>query len=294
MKLNRFHKIVLAALIAAQNFLAVAQTTNTLAPSGYAKFIADRNIFDPTRVPNVPSHRPPPRPVPTEPRQPDSFSLVGIIGYGEGRLAGVHVFFDGSSSQYQKEAQLNGTIANFKVAGISADSVTLVSGTNTMVLEIGEQLHDDTNGDWFLANGTTVRYNANGGNRYGNNGYGYGRNSNGGGFAAAAAITTAAMAVTITATTDTAIITMAMAAISTGAETTIIITMILLRRHQTIPRPKTRMHRLPTARSFPFKITRWLPTIRTTRMTRHPKTTINDHENNHQTHFGGGPGRRNP
>ena len=49
-------------------------------------------------------------------RQADSFSLVGIIGYGEGRLAGVYAFFDGSSSQYQKTAQLNDSIATFKVA----------------------------------------------------------------------------------------------------------------------------------------------------------------------------------
>jgi hypothetical protein len=187
MKLNRFHKIVLAALIAVQNFLAVAQTTNVLAPSGYAKFIADRNIFNPNREPGriwVPT--PPRPPAPPAPRQPNSFSLVGIIGYGEGRLAGVHVFFDGSSLQYQKEAQLNDTIATFKVAGISADSVTLVSGTNTMVLEIGEQLHDDENGHWFFADGATVRYNDTGGSRYGNDrnsvrsGFGGRRNNNGG------------------------------------------------------------------------------------------------------------------
>jgi len=178
MKLDQSHKIVLVALLALQNFLVAAQTTNTLAPADYPKFITDRNIFDPNRVPNRPWTSLPPRPPsPPAPRQPNSFSLVGVIGYGEGRLAGVHVFFDGSSLQYQKEAQLNDSIANFKVSGISADFVTLVSGTNTMVLQIGEQLHDDTNGNWFFLNGTTVRYNDTGVSRFGN-----GRNSGRGGF----------------------------------------------------------------------------------------------------------------
>ena len=35
--------------------------------------------------------------------------------------------------------------------------MTLVSGTNTMVLGIGEQLHDGGGGQWVFANGTTVQ-----------------------------------------------------------------------------------------------------------------------------------------
>jgi hypothetical protein len=177
MNLNQSCKLFFAALFAAQHFLAVAQTTNALAPADYPKFIADRNIFDPDREPNVP-YVPRPRQVYNTPpivRQPDSFSLVGIIGYGEGQMPGVHAFFNGTSLEYQKAAQLGDSIATFKVAGIAADSVTLVSGTNTMVLEIGEQLHDDGNGHWVFANGTTVRYNNAGG-------YGYRRNSGRGGF----------------------------------------------------------------------------------------------------------------
>jgi hypothetical protein len=174
MNLNRSYKIVLAALLAAQNFVAVGQNTNALGTADFPKFIAARNIFDPDREPNVP-YAPRPRTTYTAPvvRQVDSFSLVGIIGYGEGRLAGVHAFFNGSSLQYQKAAQLNDSIAGFKVAGIAADSVTLVSGTNRMVLEIGEQLHNDGIGHWLFANGTTVRYNS---------ASGYGRNSGRGGF----------------------------------------------------------------------------------------------------------------
>ena len=146
MNLNRSHKIILVALLVARSFLAVAQTTNVVPPADYPKFIAQRNIFDPTRVPNVPwSPRPrqvyTPQPVVN---QVDSFSLVGIIGYDEGRMAGVYVFFDGTSPDYHKTVQLNDNIANFKIVDISADSVTLMSDTNnTTVLRIGEQLHND-------------------------------------------------------------------------------------------------------------------------------------------------------
>ena len=169
MNLNRY-KIILAVLLAAQNFLAVAQTTNVVAPSDYAKFIAERNIFDPDREPNVPYvSRPRTTHIVPVVRQVDAFSLVGVIGYGEGRLAGVYALFNGSSLEYQKAAQLNDSIAGFKVVGIAADSVTLVSGTNKMVLAIGEQLHNDGIGHWLYANGMATRYS--------NASYGSGRNS---------------------------------------------------------------------------------------------------------------------
>jgi hypothetical protein len=196
MKLNPSYKFALVALLAAQNFLADAQTNNaatqtnsaTAVPldySAFAKFVADRNIFDPNRVQNVPWRKLPPRPptppTPPPPRAPDSFSLVGIIGYGEGKLAGAYAFFDGTSQQYRKTVQLNGGIATFKVADIAADSVTLTTGTNSQtVLKIGDQLHDDGSGHWLTANGNDVRYNTGANGRFGNrNGFGNG-NGNGG------------------------------------------------------------------------------------------------------------------
>jgi hypothetical protein len=195
MNLNRSYQIILAALFAAQSFLAGAQTNDAAAPvdySTFSKFIAQRNIFDPNRLPNVPYT---PRRTIITPRvlnQADSFSLVGVIGYGEGKLAGIYAFFDGTSLQYQKSAQLNDTIATFKISAITADSVTLVSGTNTLVLGIGEQLHDAGGGHWVFANGTTVGYNTlssysnlrNGRNGFGNGGRrrnnnsGFGNNGN--------------------------------------------------------------------------------------------------------------------
>jgi hypothetical protein len=196
MNLNRSYKIVLAALFAAQSFLAVAQTNDASAPvdySTFSKFIAQRNIFDPNRLPHIGSL--PPRPITRFTQAPitDSFSLVGVIGYNEGKLAGVYAFFDGTSLQYQRSAQLNDTIAIFKISAITADSVTLMSGTNTLVLGIGEQLHDAGGGHWVFANGTLVGYNTlggysnlrngrngpgNGGRRRNNNNFGVGNNGN--------------------------------------------------------------------------------------------------------------------
>jgi hypothetical protein len=196
MNLNRSYKIVLAALFAAQSFLAVAQTNDASAPvdySTFSKFIAQRNIFDPNRLPSIGSVKLPP--ITHIPRTPitDSFSLVGVIGYSEGKLAGVYAFFDGTSLQYQRSAQLNDSIAIFKISAITADSVTLVSGTNTLTLGIGEQLHDAGGGHWVFANGTLVGYNTlgsysnlrngrngpgNGGRRRNNNTFGIGNNGN--------------------------------------------------------------------------------------------------------------------
>jgi hypothetical protein len=196
MNLNRSYKIVLAALFAAQSFLSVAQTNDASAPvdySTFSKFIAQRNIFDPNRLPSIGSIKLPP--IIRIPRTPitDSFSLVGVIGYSEGKLAGVYAFFDGTSLQYQRSAQLNDSIAIFKISAITADSVTLVSGTNTLTLGIGEQLHDAGGGHWVFANGTLVGYNTlgsysnlrngrngpgNGGRRRNNNTFGVGNNGN--------------------------------------------------------------------------------------------------------------------
>jgi hypothetical protein len=174
---NRSYKIILAVLFVVRNFAAVAQTNNVVAPSDYPKFIAERNIFDPNRMPDVPfTVRP--RTVYTPPvvRQADAFSLVGIIGYGEGRLAGVYAFFDGSSPDYRKTAQLNDSIANFKITGIAADSVTLMSDTNSKtVLRIGGQLHNDGVGHWLSDDGIAARYSNTGG-------YGNGRNGGRNGF----------------------------------------------------------------------------------------------------------------
>jgi len=106
--------------------------------------IADRNIFDPNRIahsPNAPqTHRQ---------REPDSFSLVGTMSYEKGDFA----FFDGTSPEFHKAAQLDDSIATYKIAAIEHDSVTLAKDTNEIVLALGDQMRDDGTGKFVPAPG---------------------------------------------------------------------------------------------------------------------------------------------
>src|SRR5471032_2202363 len=185
MNLNRSYKIVFAALFAAQNLWAAAPASNAAVPPDYSTLatnIARGNIFDPNRLPNVPCV---PRQrgtfTPAQAGLVNSFSLVGVIGYSEGSMAGTYAFFDGSGQQYRKTVQLNGSIATFKVTEITADSVTLVSDTNKMVLGIGEQLRDGGGGRWLSVNGPSARYSSYNGRNSGRTLFGSGNgNGNGG------------------------------------------------------------------------------------------------------------------
>jgi len=128
----------IALLVAA--FPAAAQPTNT---ADFAPFqlIGQRNIFDPNRVPHRPfSARPAPKLV-------DSFSFVGTMSYAKGNFA----FFDGTSADFRKVLELDGEIAGFKVAAIAPKAVTLLSGTNKTVLEIGMQMRRDDDGHWVVS-----------------------------------------------------------------------------------------------------------------------------------------------
>ena len=168
--------MLLALLVLAPGFLANAQTTNAPAPpasySTFSKFISERNIFNPNRsarAANTP-YRPRTRTV-----RRNSFALAGTMSYDEGENAGLHAFFDGTSADYRKALQLDGTIAVFKITSITPDSVTLVLDTNTTVLKIGQQMRDDGRGHWALST-ETISYASNSsgaasrGGRRGNNG----------------------------------------------------------------------------------------------------------------------------
>ncbi len=64
---------------------------------------------------------------------------------------GTFAFFDGTSSEYQKVLKLTDSIAGYKVTNIAPNSVKLVSGTNELELNVGEQLRREENGPWLLA-----------------------------------------------------------------------------------------------------------------------------------------------
>ncbi len=102
------------------------------------KLIADRNIFDPNRVPHRPG-------APTvRPKTIESFALVGVMSYDKGTFA----FFDGSSAEYRKAVKVSDTIGGFRLTNIEGNTIKLSSGTNQVELHVGMQLRREEGGGW--------------------------------------------------------------------------------------------------------------------------------------------------
>ncbi|MBU6399857.1 MAG: hypothetical protein KGS61_06025 [Verrucomicrobia bacterium] len=128
---------------------ATAERSPTNAPAGAPrpefapfKLIADRNIFDPNRVPHRPGDGPAPKPKVTE-----FFGLVGTMSYAKGAFA----FFNGSNSDFKKALKPADTIGGYKLTDIEPDSVMLTEGTNAVQLRVGMQMRREEGGAWLLA-----------------------------------------------------------------------------------------------------------------------------------------------
>ena len=110
------------------------------------RIIAERNIFDPNRAaPGMTRTRPrdAERRVRTE-----SFALLGTMSYEKGRFA----FFDGTSSDYHRVLQPDGSIAGFKVAAVAPTCVRLQSATGQAIeLCVGMQMSRRENEDWQVS-----------------------------------------------------------------------------------------------------------------------------------------------
>jgi hypothetical protein len=131
-------------LVALGSVASSAAQSNVVPTNGtdLASFqiIGQRNIFDPNRVP----HR---RSSSSAARVVDSFSFVGTMSYAKGNFA----FFDGTSPDFRKVLELEGSLADFKVTAITPKSVTLVSGTNETVLPLGTQMRRADDGHWEVS-----------------------------------------------------------------------------------------------------------------------------------------------
>src|SRR3974390_2996467 len=130
---------VLLALSFTAGISIGAQPSNGLDFASF-QLIGQRNIFDPNRVPHRRSSGPVAHVV-------DSFSFVGTLSYAKGNFA----FFDGTSTDFRKVLEQNGRIADFKVTAINPKSVTLLSGTNEVVLPLGTQMYRDDDGHWTIS-----------------------------------------------------------------------------------------------------------------------------------------------
>ncbi len=114
----------------------------------YFRMVSERNIFNPNRRPRVSNNAAPPRPV-----QVDVFTLLGTGSYETQSNA----FFDGTSFQFRKTVGLGESIANYKIVGITSDSVTLGASSNqTITLSIGMQMKRSDGGPWSLVAGSQI------------------------------------------------------------------------------------------------------------------------------------------
>jgi hypothetical protein len=77
----------------------------------------------------------------------DSFALVGILSYEKGQFA----FFDGTSSEFRKVLQSEGTIAGYKIIGISQKGVKLEAAGKQIELPVNYQMRREDEGEWQVA-----------------------------------------------------------------------------------------------------------------------------------------------
>ena len=129
-----------------------AGTSSTNDFRSVATWVAERNIFDPSRQPRIPGA--PPRP-PSRPRTTEapSFTLVGVLKAQKGPM----VFFDSGTAEYRKAIPLNGTIAGYTVVDITPGRVRLsISNQPPLELRVGSQMRQDADTGWQLAESSSV------------------------------------------------------------------------------------------------------------------------------------------
>jgi hypothetical protein len=141
---------LIAMLVLAAGFSAVAQSTNAPAPTrmDYSTFqiIAERNIFNPNRYPHNAEVRPK-RPAPAFAPE---FSLVGTMSYRKGMFA----FFDGNNSDYKKVLRVTDSIAGYKIKAITLSGVELETTNKPVEIKVGSGMRQDADGDWQLTDQT--------------------------------------------------------------------------------------------------------------------------------------------
>lgn len=135
------------ALALANGPFAAAQSNNVPGPTDYAafsRFVSERNIFDPNRVPrnSQNTQRTNIRQTRTN-RSAPSFTLVGTMSYEKGMFA----FFSGNNSElckvlYQSDSN---SIAGFTVAKITLAAVQLQSTDKkqTVEMKIGDAMRQE-------------------------------------------------------------------------------------------------------------------------------------------------------
>jgi hypothetical protein len=147
--MKRMRKSILFALALAIGLAAWAQSNRVPGDSDYdsfSRFITDRNIFDPNRVPHYEGTRTRPHIRHVSSSAP-FLSLVGIMSYSKGMFA----FFNGNDSDLRQVLTVSGKVGGFTVTELTLSEAKLVSDdkTQTLELKVGDVLRQE-NGKWFL------------------------------------------------------------------------------------------------------------------------------------------------
>jgi hypothetical protein len=150
MKPTPFKIVLTLAAVVTGGAAALAQSNGVPGPDAYAsfsQFIADRNIFDPSRQPHIFTstvHHV----TRTKSLGLPSIELVGTMVYEKGPFA----FFNANDEENRKALAVGGEIAGYRVASIAGDSVQLETADKkeTHTLNIGEGLQQE-NGKWVFA-----------------------------------------------------------------------------------------------------------------------------------------------
>ena len=145
-------KWLMLALMLANGFLAAAQSNSASGATDFAafsRFITERNIFDPNRVPRSSPNRPSSY-HPKATRSAPAFTLVGTMHYQKGMFA----FFDGNNSDLRKVLH---ELDSNSIAGYTVGEITLTGATlhmadpkQTVQLKIGDMMRQEGNA-WQMA-----------------------------------------------------------------------------------------------------------------------------------------------
>lgn len=155
MKLSKI-KIILALALAVGGAFAQSGRNGNNVPgetdyAQFSRFVTDRNIFDPNRVPHYSSGGRTTRTRTTRTRASSgapAITLVGTMSYEKGLFA----FFSSNNEEYRKASQAGQKIADYTVAEIAQGRVTLETADKKSRLElrVGDVLRQE-NGKWELS-----------------------------------------------------------------------------------------------------------------------------------------------
>lgn len=145
----------LGILMLMASVAAAAQSNGIPGPDEYtnfAKFITDRNIFDPNRQPHNYDPNRPRRTYSNRSRGTPAIQLVGTMSYEKGMFA----FFNGSHGDLSQVAQPGNKVAGYTVTKITNSKVVLEStNKQDLALNVGDGLREE-GGKWVPSNASEL------------------------------------------------------------------------------------------------------------------------------------------